>query len=159
MQIPSSSATVKSDRPSRPGGCSWAKKISRSVPCSAPLTHAPLQRAQHRIAESPRMATLQLLQHGYQFALVQVIDPVHSRWISCPSIQSHTYVSDLPDVRAGMRLCAARLAVGERDGSSISRVNTPVPQPTSSQRSPSTAASQSRNTAPAARLQCPMKRS
>ncbi len=35
MQIPSSSATVKSDRPSRPGGCSWEKKISRSVPCSA----------------------------------------------------------------------------------------------------------------------------
>jgi superfamily II DNA or RNA helicase len=35
MLTPSSSATVKSDRPSRPGGCSWAKKISRSAPFSA----------------------------------------------------------------------------------------------------------------------------
>ena len=43
--------------------------------------------------------------------------------------------------------------------SSISCVNTPVPQPTSSQRAPSIGSSQSRNTAPTARLQRPMKRS
>ena len=64
MVTPRSLASVKSDRPWLPGGCSWRKITSRSGPCSAcQCADAALQRAADAFVQLA-MAAQHLLEHG-----------------------------------------------------------------------------------------------
>ncbi len=60
--MPRSSATVKSERPWRPGGCSCEEYLTLTAILNAPLTKPPLQRSQDARTIICRVSALQLFE-------------------------------------------------------------------------------------------------